>query len=109
MSFLNKLGIGVGAGAASSREVPRTMGMSGRPRSNGPSPVVAAGATRGPELRESNRASNGLKEFLWNLEGLGRGALLELGPACQPTLRFFIERGFRFSSQKLLRPSKDII
>src|SRR6266404_4831172 len=109
MSFLNKLGIGVGAGAASSREVPRTMGMSGRPRNNGPSPVVAAGATRGPELRESNRASNGLKEFLWNLEGLGRGAVLDLGPAWQTTLSFFIERGFRVSSEDLLRAWKEFL
>jgi len=109
MSFLNKLGIGVGAGAANSREVPRAMGVSGRPRNNGPSPVAAAGATRGPELRESSRVSNGLKEFLWNLEGLGRGALLDLGPAWQTTLSFFIERGFRVSSEDLLRAWKDFL
>jgi hypothetical protein len=109
MSFLNKFGIGVGAGAATRREVPRTMGMSGRPHNNGPSPAVAAGAIRGPELGESNRVSNGLKEFLWNLEGLGRGALLDLGPAWQTTLSFFIERGFRVSSEDLLRAWKDFL
>jgi len=103
MSFLNTLGIGVGAGVGGSREVPRAMGNTGRPRANGPTPVAAIGAARAPELRESNRVSNGLKEFLWNLDGLGRGTLLDLGPAWQTTLSFFIERGFRVSSEDLLR------
>jgi len=63
MSFLNKLGIGVGAAAGTSADIPRTMGSSGRPRTGGPVPVAAAGAARAPEPRESNRVSNGLKEF----------------------------------------------
>src|SRR5258706_13223453 len=109
MSFLNKLRIGIAAGAGSSREVPKTMGSSGRPRPNGPAPVAAVGATRAPELRESNRVSNGLKEFLWNLDGLGRGTLLDLGPAWQTTLSFFIERGFRVSSEDILRAWKDFL
>jgi hypothetical protein len=109
MSFLNKLGIGVGAGVGGSRGVSRPMGASGRPRNSGPSPVASVGATRAPELRESNRVSNGLKEFLWNLDGLGRGALLDLGPAWQTTLSFFIERGFRVSSEDLLRAWKDFL
>jgi len=109
MNFLSKLGIGVGGGAPSNRELPRTMGLSGRPRNTGPSPVAAAGASRAPEPRESNRVSNGLKEFLWNLEGLGRGALLDLGPAWQTTLSFFIERGFRVSSEDLLRAWKEFL
>jgi len=109
MSFLNKLGIGIAAGTSSSREVPKTMGSSGRPRPNGPAPVAAVGATRAPELRESNRVSNGLKEFLWNLDGLGRGTLLDLGPAWQTTLSFFIERGFRVSSEDILRAWKEFL
>ena len=51
----------------------------------------------------ATRVSNGLKEFLWNLDGLGRGTLLDLGPAWQTTLNFFIERGFRVSSEDILR------
>src|ERR1700720_4610945 len=109
MSFLNKLGIGAAAGAGSSREVPNTMGSSGRPRPNGPAPVAAIGAARAPELRESNRVSNGLKEFLWNLDGLGRGSLLDLGPAWQTSLSFFIERGFRVSSEDILHEWKDFL
>jgi hypothetical protein len=109
MSFLNKLGIGVAAGAGSSREVPHTMGSSSRSRPNGPVPVAAIGAARAPELRETNRLSNGLKEFLWNLDGLGRGTLLDLGPAWQTTLSFFIERGFRVSSEDILRAWKEFL
>jgi hypothetical protein len=109
MSFLNKLGIGVGAAAGARSEIPRTVGSAGRSRSAGPASVAAVGATRAPEPRESNRVSNGLKEFLWNLDGLGRGTLLDLGPAWQTTLSFFIERGFRVSSEDILRAWKDFL
>jgi 2-polyprenyl-3-methyl-5-hydroxy-6-metoxy-1,4-benzoquinol methylase len=57
-------------------------------------------------MQPYNRISNGLKEFLWNLDGLGRGTLLDLGPAWQTTLTFFIERGFRVTSDDLLRSWK---
>jgi hypothetical protein len=50
-----------------------------------------------------------LKEFLWNLDGLGRGTLLDLGPAWQTTLNFFIERGFRVTSDDLLHSWKDFM
>jgi hypothetical protein len=109
MSFLNKLGIGIGAAAGASADIPRTMGSSSRPRTGGPVPVAAVGAARAPDPRESNRVSNGLKEFLWNLDGLGRGTLLDLGPAWQTTLSFFIERGFRVSSEDILRAWKDFL
>src|SRR5207245_9072279 len=33
----------------------------------------------------------------------GKGKLLDLGPAWQTTLSFFIERGFRVSSEDVLR------
>jgi hypothetical protein len=60
-------------------------------------------------MHESARVSNGLKEFLWNLDGLGRGTLLDLGPAWQTTLSFFIERGFRVSSEDILRGWKEFL
>ena len=106
MSFLHKLGIGVGNGL--SREVSRSIYSNSRPRT----PSVGApaiGATRSPESPETTRVSNGLKEFLWNLDGLGRGTLLDLGPAWQTTLSFFIERGFRVSSEDLLRSWKSFL
>src|ERR1700674_5894802 len=102
MSFLNKLGIGIGSGAA--REVSRPIPQNGRTRNA--APVPAAGAPRPAEVPGSTRVSNGLKEFLWNLDGLGRGTLLDLGPAWQTTLSFFIERGFRVSSEDILRAWK---
>jgi hypothetical protein len=100
MGFLNKLGIGMGitAGRETSRPVPANARL--RP---GGAPVSPSGTNRAPETHESTRISNGLKEFLWNLDGLGRGTLLDLGPAWQTTLSFFIERGFRVSSEDLLR------
>jgi hypothetical protein len=109
VSFLNKLGIGVGAGAGGSRDASRAVAASNRPRTGGSSAGAAVGATRAPELRESTRGSNGLKEFLWNLDGLGRGTLLDLGPAWQTTLSFFIERGFRVSSEDILRAWKEFL
>lgn len=107
MSFLHKLGIGTGA--APSREVSRPIGSNSRTRTSGPAALAAVGATKAPEMRESTRVSNGLKEFLWNLDGLGRGTLLDLGPAWQTTLSFFIERGFRVSSEDILREWKEFL
>ena len=104
MSFLNKLGIGVGT----AREVSRSIPPIARTRSSGV-PVGASVATRAPELRESTRLSNGLKELLWNLDGLGHGTLLDLGPAWQTTLTFFIERGFRVSAEDFLREWKEFL
>src|SRR5277367_2012185 len=98
MSFLHKLGIGVGTG--SSREVSRPIPQPGRTRTVANVPAV--GSPRPPEAPSSSRLSNGLKELLWNLDGLGRGTLLDLGPAWQTTLTFFIERGFRVTSDDIL-------
>jgi hypothetical protein len=97
MGFLNKLGIAVG-GRESTRTLPdeRKSSLGGRSS-------VAVGSPHPPELQGANRVSNGLKEFLWNLDGLGHGTLLDLGPAWQTTLSFFIERGFRVSSEDVLR------
>src|SRR6266851_102518 len=50
----------------------------------------------------SARQSNGLKEFLWQLDGIGHGHLLDLGPARQTTITFFIERGYKVYTEDLL-------
>src|SRR5580704_8204019 len=52
--------------------------------------------------QKSGRQSNGLKEFLWQLDGIGHGHLLDLGPARQTTITFFIERGFKVYTEDLL-------
>jgi hypothetical protein len=100
MGLLNKLGIAIGQ---TPRESARPQLPKGRNGGNGHTGVVAAGPHREPQLQEVTRVSNGLKEFLWNLDGLGRGTLLDLGPAWQTTLNFFIERGFRVTSDDILR------
>jgi hypothetical protein len=104
MGFLNKLGMAVGVSStrSDSRSLPEE-----RKSSFGGRGAIAAGSHRAPEQQETTRISNGLKEFLWNLDGLGHGTLLDLGPAWQTTLSFFIERGFRVSSEDILRGWSD--
>src|SRR5215472_2550873 len=106
MGLLNKLGQAIGAHAV--KEGDRAL-PSGRHSSNGNGGVAATGTHREPKMPELTRGSNGLKEFLWNLDGLGRGTLLDLGPAWQTTLSFFIERGFRVSSEDILHEWKDFL
>jgi SAM-dependent methyltransferase len=105
MSFLHKLGIGVVSSPA--RDVARPVPPNARTRNATSLPAV--GSPRLPEGPGSTRVSNGLKELLWNLDGLGHGKLLDLGPAWQTTLSFFIERGFRVSSEDILREWKDFL
>jgi len=100
MGFLNKLGIAIGAQTARGTSPVLSSDRKGY-KSNGH--ALAVGTNRPPEMQETARISNGLKEFLWNLDGLGRGTLLDLGPAWQTTLTFFIERGFRVTSDDILR------
>src|SRR5262249_38567328 len=109
MGLLSKLGIGIGAGTSRSVHRPGS-GLPPIGRANGTNGSIGAvGAPRPPEMQESTRISNGLKEFLWNLDGLGRGTMLDLGPAWQTTLSFFIERGFRVTSDDLLRSWKQFL
>jgi len=110
MGLLSKLGIGAGAGTSRSVSRSTPAGMLPTGRTGVPNgPIGAVGSTRAPEMQESTRVSNGLKEFLWNLDGLGRGTMLDLGPAWQTTLSFFIERGFRVTSDDLLRSWKEFL
>jgi hypothetical protein len=110
MTLLNKFGIG---GQSDASRNPRPSG----PSSASSKPLSAAapgasagspGSSRAPE-QAATRVSNGLKEFLWNLEGLGRGTLLDLGAAWQTTLNFFIERNFRVSTEDVLRGWKTFL
>jgi hypothetical protein len=109
MGFLNKLGIGVNSGATRNSTTPIAHSNGKSHSGNGHGTVAAVGATRPPQMQEFNRVSNGLKELLWNLDGLGRGTMLDLGPAWQTTLSFFIERGFRVTSEDILRGWKEFL
>ncbi len=66
---------------------------SARPKAAPGSPAFSPHATR---------ASNSLKDFLWHLNGIGKGTLLDLGPVYQSTVTFFGERGFRVYTEDLL-------
>ena len=53
------------------------------------------------------RVSNGLKDFLWLLDGVEHGALLDLGTVWQSTVSLFVERGFKVYTEDLLRDWKE--
>jgi hypothetical protein len=108
MSLLNKLGIGNGSDGPRGARGQAPAATAAKPRA-AVTPAATGGAPRAPEQHVATRVSNGLKEFLWNLDGLGRGTLLDLGPAWQTTLNFFIERGFRVSSEDILRGWKGFL
>ena len=55
------------------------------------------------------RVSNGLKEFLWLISDVPRCRVLDLGPVWQSTVSFFVDKGYRDSSEDLLRAWKDFL
>lgn len=76
-----------------------TRGHVGAATAATPANVAKSGPTTVPHVK---RLSNGLKEFLCQLDGIGRGHLLDLGPARQTTITFFIDRGFKVYTEDLL-------
>jgi hypothetical protein len=58
---------------------------------------------------QGGRPSNGLKDFLWHLDGIAHGTLLDLGPVWQATVGFFVERGFKVYTEDLLGAWKDFL
>jgi len=65
--------------------------------------VTAPGDRPGPAFAPlGRRLSNGLKDFLWHLDGVGHGSLLDLGPVWQTTVSFFVERGFKVYTEDVL-------
>jgi hypothetical protein len=76
-------------------------------------PVAVGGAPKSTSgssaISQGGRLSNGLKEFLWQLDGIGHGHLLDLGPARQTTITFFIERGFKVYTDDLLTTWKNFL
>jgi hypothetical protein len=66
-------------------------------------------ASTSPAPNKNIRVSNGLKEFLWLIGDIERGRVLDLGPVWQATINFFIERGYRISTEDLLRAWKEFL
>jgi hypothetical protein len=80
----------------------------------GPPGTVTPGAKASPktsvEAGGNIRVSNGLKEFLWlTTEESKQGRLLDLGAVFQSTVMFFIERGFRLSTEDMMRSWKEFL
>jgi SAM-dependent methyltransferase len=93
-SLLSKLGVGAARGTVEPQRAAAG-------RATAPLHTTTGDSGRGIATRPG-RFSNGLKEFLWQLEGLRRGTLLDAGPPWQDTLNFFIERGFKVYTEDLL-------
>lgn len=55
------------------------------------------------------RISNALKEFLWLISDIPRARVLDLGPIWQSTVSFFVDKGYRVSTEDLLRTWKDFL
>ena len=87
-----------------------------RPASTGAASAAASRATvpkPGPSVAsnhsENTRISNGLKEFLWLISDIPRARVLDLGPVWQSTVSFFVEKGYRLSTDDLLRTWKEFL
>ena len=97
MTLLNKFGIGPGSGPARGVSRPVATGED-RPTDSRaeewPSRPAVGGTTRAPESgAESTRVSNGLKELMWNLDGLGRGTLARPGRCLADHPQFLHRKG----------------
>lgn len=64
--------------------------------------TVSSAAAEAAAAGKQTRTCNSLKDFLWHLSGIGRGNLLDLGPAWQSSIQFFGDRGFKVFSEDLL-------
>jgi hypothetical protein len=88
-----------GAGA------PSTAGAAAAPTKATAKPGPAASVAPAGNVR----ISNALKEFLWLLSDIPRARILDLGPVYQATVTFFIEKGYRVSSEDMLHEWKDFL
>jgi hypothetical protein len=82
--------------------------MPAAPSRSKPGPTGTAVAPASANVR----ISNGLKEFLWLVNDprdAKQGRILDLGPVWQATVTFFIEKGFRVSTEDLLRAWKEFL
>jgi hypothetical protein len=70
----------------------------------------AVATVAAPAASERNvRQSHGMKDFLWLISDAQHGRILDLGPVWQSTVNFFIERGFRVSTEDVLRSWKEFL
>src|SRR5580704_2005764 len=72
-----------------------------------PSKPGPAASAANPTLKV--RTSNGLKEFLWLMSDVSHARVLDLGPVWQATVNFFLEKGYRISTDDLLGTWKEFV
>jgi hypothetical protein len=89
MNWMAKTRLGAGSASAPAPSKP------------GPAPMAESSA--------NTRISNSLKEFLWLLSDVPQARILDLGPISQSTVNFFLEKGFRLSTEDLLRTWKEFL
>ena len=87
------------------------MNWTAKPRPTTASGIAPAkpGPANLPAAAANCRVSNGLKEFLWLISDVPRCRVLDLGPVWQSTVSFFVDKGYRVSSEDLLRAWKDFL
>jgi hypothetical protein len=90
------------------------MNWMAKPRFGGTATAMAGQASKpGPVTATTppanQRVSNGLKEFLWLISDVRNGRILDLGQVSQATLTFFIEKGYRVSTEDFLRSWKEFL
>lgn len=105
-------------GSRPSATTPKTASVSGSAKDTVPStsggaangkPQAKPGPSHVGEVSQNTRTSNSLKEFLWLLSDIPQARILDLGPIAQSTVNFFLERGFRLSTEDLLRSWKEFL
>ncbi|HTP44584.1 MAG TPA: class I SAM-dependent methyltransferase [Candidatus Acidoferrum sp.] len=69
--------------------------------------VTSSGSATAPAA--NTRISNGLKEFLLHLEDVKNPRILDLGQVSQATLTFFIEKGYKVTTEDSLRSWKEFL
>lgn len=72
-------------------------------------PAKTSGAPAAKSGAAVTRSSNGLKEFLWLLSDAKRGRILDLGPASQATINFFLDKGLGISTGDMLRAWREFM
>src|ERR1700733_1481057 len=72
-------------------------------------PATKPGPVASSDPSAHLRVSNGLKELLWLIGDIPHARILDLGPVWQSTVSFFVDKGFRVSSEDMLRTWKDFL
>jgi hypothetical protein len=90
------------------------MNWMAKTRPGAAAPAIAPTSKPGPASASANtnlkvRTSNGLKEFLWLMSDVPHARVLDLGPVWQATVNFFLEKGYRISTDDLLGTWKEFV